>query len=139
MHLGFGDSKGVPGRCLPTASNVVSCPAQVLVHAATGGVGSAAVQVCGALGCPVLGTAGSPEKRALLRAQGVAALASSRDTCFADAFGCAPTGTTLFHERALCRFWLLLQSGKVHVPEIWNPRCMQARVPVLLQARRTSC
>ena len=81
MHLGFGDSKGVPGRCLPTASNVVSCPAQVLVHAATGGVGSAAVQVCGALGCPVLGTAGSPEKRALLRAQTGQLLAGHTVAC----------------------------------------------------------
>ena len=67
----------------------------MLVHAATGGVGSAAVQVCGALGCPVLGSAGSPDKRALLRSQGAAAVVSSRDTCFADHFGCSPAGTPL--------------------------------------------
>ena len=69
-------------------------PAQVLVHAATGGVGSAALQVCAALGCPVLASAGTPGKRALLRAQGgIAATASSRGINFVDTFGCgAPAG-----------------------------------------------
>ena len=66
------------------------------MHAATGGVGSAAVQVCSALGCPVLASAGSPGKRALLRAQkGVAATASSRDIDFVDLYGCdAPAGAS---------------------------------------------
>ncbi len=72
------------------------------MHAATGGVGSAAVQVCGALGCPVLGSAGSPGKRGLLRAQrGVAAIASSRDLDFVDLFGCgAPAGVVILFSTA---------------------------------------
>ena len=56
---------------------------RVLVHAGTGGVGLAAVQVASALGCRVLATAGSPAKRAALRCVGVAGTADSRSTAFA--------------------------------------------------------
>ncbi len=42
----------------------------LLVHAAAGGVGSAAVQLGKALGARVIGTAGGPEKCAVARAQG---------------------------------------------------------------------
>ena len=56
---------------------------RVLVHAGTGGVGLAAVQVASVLGCRVLATAGSPAKRAALRCVGVAGTADSRSTAFA--------------------------------------------------------
>lgn len=55
----------------------------LLVHAVTGGVGGAAVQVAAARGLEVLATAGSARKRALARADGVACVANSRDTAFA--------------------------------------------------------
>ncbi|MDT7953626.1 MAG: NADPH:quinone oxidoreductase family protein [Acetobacteraceae bacterium] len=42
----------------------------VLVHAAAGGVGSAAVQIAVAAGCRVIATAGSPEKRETCRMLG---------------------------------------------------------------------
>ena len=42
----------------------------VLVHAAAGGVGSAAVQLAAAHGCPVLATAGGPDKVAVAREMG---------------------------------------------------------------------
>ena len=42
----------------------------VLVHAAAGGVGLAAVQIAKALGCTVIGTAGSDEKLELARSEG---------------------------------------------------------------------
>jgi NADPH2:quinone reductase len=42
----------------------------VLVHAASGGVGSAAVQLCRFAGARVLGTASSPEKREIVRGLG---------------------------------------------------------------------
>ncbi|MFG2052936.1 SDR family NAD(P)-dependent oxidoreductase [Micromonospora sp. NPDC048930] len=51
----------------------------VLVHAAAGGVGLAAVQVARALGARVVATAGSEAKRAHLRALGVADVFDSRD------------------------------------------------------------
>ena len=60
---------------------------QVLVHAGTGGVGLAAVIIATALKCPILATAGTPQKRALLRDLGVQAAASSRDTSFLDVMG----------------------------------------------------
>jgi len=45
----------------------------VLVHAAAGGVGSAAVEIALAAGCRVIATAGSAEKRAACLARGAAA------------------------------------------------------------------
>ncbi len=56
----------------------------VLVHAGTGGVGLAAIQVAGALGWRVLATAGSPAKRSTLRCSGISATADSRSTAFAE-------------------------------------------------------
>jgi NADPH:quinone reductase-like Zn-dependent oxidoreductase/acyl carrier protein len=57
---------------------------RVLVHAAAGGVGLAAVQVIHAAGANVLATAGSVNKRTLLRTLGVQHLASSRDLDFVE-------------------------------------------------------
>ena len=51
----------------------------VLVHAAAGGVGLAAVQIAKALGATVIGTAGSEEKLALARAEGADHAFSYRD------------------------------------------------------------
>jgi len=57
---------------------------RVLLHAAAGGVGLAAVQVLQAAGAQPLVTAGGPFKRSLLRTLGAAHAASSRDTAFAE-------------------------------------------------------
>jgi acyl transferase domain-containing protein len=59
---------------------------RVLVHAAAGGVGMAAVQLAHRLGATVLATA-SPSKWDALRALGVTELASSREPAFAEQFG----------------------------------------------------
>lgn len=59
-------------------------PHQVLVHAGTGGVGLAAINVAQALGCRVFATAGTAQKRSLLRSLGAQVAASSRDTDFVD-------------------------------------------------------
>jgi NADPH:quinone reductase-like Zn-dependent oxidoreductase len=56
---------------------------RVLVHAATGGVGLAAIQLTKALGATVLASAGSSNKRALARALGAQHVLGSRDTLFA--------------------------------------------------------
>lgn len=60
---------------------------QVLVHAGTGGVGLAAINIAKALNCSIFATAGTPQKRALLKSLGVQAAASSRDTTFTDITG----------------------------------------------------
>ena len=57
---------------------------RVLVHAAAGGVGLAAVQVIQAAGAVPLATAGSANKRGLLRSLGVQTVLGSRDTAFVD-------------------------------------------------------
>ena len=56
---------------------------RVLVHAAAGGVGLAAIQVASAMGAQVVATAGSSNKRALVRSLGVRHVLNSRDTAFA--------------------------------------------------------
>jgi len=55
----------------------------VLIHAAAGGVGSAAVQIAQRAGATIVATAGSERKRAHLRAQGVRHVLDSRSTTFA--------------------------------------------------------
>lgn len=57
---------------------------RVLIHAATGGVGMAAVQLARAVGAEIYATAGTDEKRALLAALGVKHVYDSRTLQFAD-------------------------------------------------------
>lgn len=59
---------------------------RVLVHAAAGGVGMAAVQIARILGAEILATA-SPPKWDALRAMGITEIGSSRDATFATTFG----------------------------------------------------
>src|SRR5439155_16199157 len=57
---------------------------RVLIHAAAGGVGVAAVQMAQRAGAEVFATAGSAEKRAWLQAQGVRHVMDSRSLAFAE-------------------------------------------------------
>ena len=57
---------------------------RVLLHAAAGGVGLAALQVAAAAGATAAGTAGGPPKRALLRSLGARHAAGSRDIMFTE-------------------------------------------------------
>ena len=56
---------------------------RVLIHQATGGVGQAAIQLARRAGAEVLATAGSPEKRQLLRSWGIEHVMDSRSLAFA--------------------------------------------------------
>jgi NADPH:quinone reductase-like Zn-dependent oxidoreductase/acyl carrier protein len=56
---------------------------RVLMHAAAGGVGLAAIQVAQVLGARVVATAGSPYKRGVVRCRGVEVALGSRDIQFA--------------------------------------------------------
>ena len=56
---------------------------RVLIHAAAGGVGLAAVQVARRRGAEIFATAGSPEKRRMLKELGVQHVFNSRDVAFA--------------------------------------------------------
>jgi len=57
---------------------------QVLIHAAAGGVGLAAVAIAQQTGAKIFATAGSPEKREYLRRRGVDHVFDSRSLSFAD-------------------------------------------------------
>ncbi|MDL2716712.1 MAG: SDR family NAD(P)-dependent oxidoreductase [Acidobacteriota bacterium] len=57
---------------------------RVLIHAATGGVGLAAIQIARLAGAEIFATAGSPEKRAHLAALGIPHVMDSRSLAFAD-------------------------------------------------------
>jgi Zn-dependent alcohol dehydrogenase len=56
----------------------------ILIHAGTGGVGQAAIQVAKEIGLEIFATAGSPEKRVLLKEQGVEHVFDSRSLDFAE-------------------------------------------------------
>ena len=64
----------------------------VLVHAASGGVGLAAIQYAKHRGAVVIATAGSPIKRKFLRLAGADHVLDSRDLGFADAVGAITGG-----------------------------------------------
>ncbi|MEH1787875.1 MAG: beta-ketoacyl synthase N-terminal-like domain-containing protein [Nostoc sp.] len=56
----------------------------VLIHAAAGGVGMAAVQIAQWVGAKIFATAGNPEKRAFLHSLGIEYVMDSRSLAFAD-------------------------------------------------------
>jgi len=57
---------------------------RVLIHAASGGVGLAAIQIAKRVGAEIFATAGSPKKRAYLRSLGIEHVMDSRSLAFAD-------------------------------------------------------
>jgi len=57
---------------------------KILIHAGTGAVGQAAIQIAQHLGLEIFATAGTPEKRRLLRELGVPHVMNSRTLEFAD-------------------------------------------------------
>jgi NADPH:quinone reductase-like Zn-dependent oxidoreductase/SAM-dependent methyltransferase len=71
------------GFCLHHLARLTS-GRRVLVHAAAGGVGLAAVHLALRTGAEVYATAGSPAKRELLRALGVAHVFDSRSAAFGE-------------------------------------------------------
>lgn len=112
---------------------------RVLIHAATGGVGLAALALAQRVGAEVYATAGSPEKRNYLRRRGVAHVFSSRSLDYADQILSATAGAgvrialnsltgrfvgeTL---RTLSPGGVLLELGK---REIWTPQQVAAERP----------
>ncbi|MEM7145877.1 MAG: amino acid adenylation domain-containing protein [Verrucomicrobiota bacterium] len=57
---------------------------RILIHAGTGGVGQAAIQIAKGLGLEIFSTAGTPEKRQMLKDMGVHHVMNSRTLEFAD-------------------------------------------------------
>ena len=65
---------------------------RVLIHSATGGTGMAALQIARHLGAEIFATAGSEEKRAWLRQQGITHVMDSRSLDFAEQIRAATDG-----------------------------------------------
>lgn len=65
---------------------------RVLIHAGAGGVGQAAIQVAKALGLEIFATAGTPERRELLKKLGATHTMDSRSLRFADDVMAATSG-----------------------------------------------
>jgi acyl transferase domain-containing protein/NADPH:quinone reductase-like Zn-dependent oxidoreductase/acyl carrier protein len=87
--ISFQDSVTIPATFLTAYYSLIhlaKCKPgeRVLIHAASGGVGLAAVQIALGLGCEVFGTAGKQEKRDYLAALGVQHVLYSRDTTYAE-------------------------------------------------------
>lgn len=111
---------------------------RVLIHAASGGVGQAAVQVAHAIGADVIGTA-SPHKWGFLREQGVQHVFNSRTLDFADEVLRVTDGRGVdvvlnslsgaFIDRsfaALCEGGRFVEMGKVG---IWSEETVAAQRP----------
>ncbi|MFQ5794227.1 MAG: type I polyketide synthase [Candidatus Bipolaricaulia bacterium] len=87
-HLSFEQATSIPIAFL-TAYHALhqlgrlSKGGRVLIHAAAGGVGLAAVQIAQWLGAEIFATAGSPKKREFLRSLGVGHVMDSRSLDFA--------------------------------------------------------
>ncbi len=88
-HLGIEESATLPVAFLTAYLGLVvrgriSAGERVLVHNATGGVGLAALQIALEAEAEVFATAGSSEKRALLKEMGISHVMDSRSLDFAD-------------------------------------------------------
>jgi acyl transferase domain-containing protein/NADPH:quinone reductase-like Zn-dependent oxidoreductase len=103
----------------------------VLIHSAAGGLGQAAVQLALMQGATVIATAGNPEKRAYLHAQGIAEVFDSRSDRFADDVLHATGGqgvdvvlNALSGEKIAAGFRALRQGGsflEAGKRDIWTP------------------
>jgi len=88
-HLSFEEAVTIPSVFLTAYYALYSLTRLsqgecVLIHAAAGGVGLAAVQICQMAGAEIFATAGSPEKREFLRSLGIKYVMDSRSVAFAD-------------------------------------------------------
>ena len=88
-HISFEEASTIPSAFATAhyALNRVGRMAKgekVFIHVATGGVGTAAVQMAKNVGAEIFATAGNDEKRALLKEWGVPHIMNSRDLSWAD-------------------------------------------------------
>jgi acyl transferase domain-containing protein len=95
--LGIEDAAGIPVAFLTALYGLdrlagLRAGERVLIHAATGGVGMAAVHLARRAGAEIFATAGSEQKRALLRSLGVRHVMDSRSLRFADEVRAATGG-----------------------------------------------
>ncbi|MEM7127319.1 MAG: zinc-binding dehydrogenase [Chloroflexota bacterium] len=88
-HLSWTEATTIPGVFMTAYYALVElgrlrADERVLIHAATGGVGLAAVQLSQRIGAEIFATAGNPEKRAYLHSIGIQHVMDSRSLTFAE-------------------------------------------------------
>ena len=88
-HMSFEEAATLSTVFLTThyAINHLACMQpneKILIHAGTGGIGQAAIQISQQLGLEIFATAGTPEKRQMLLDAGVPYVMNSRSLDFAD-------------------------------------------------------
>ncbi len=89
QHLSFEEAATIP-ICFLTVHHALrklgrmQPGERVLIHAASGGVGLAAIQIARLVGAEIFATAGSPRKRDYLRSLGIQHVMDSRTLDFAD-------------------------------------------------------
>jgi 1-acyl-sn-glycerol-3-phosphate acyltransferase len=88
-HLTFAQAATIPLAFITAYYGLIQLASlkageRVLIHAATGGVGLAAIQLARHVGADIYATAGSPEKRAYLESIGIEHVMDSRSVTFAD-------------------------------------------------------
>jgi len=88
-HFSFAEAATIPTVFLTAYYAIVHLARmrpgeRILIHAAAGGVGQAAIQIAEDLGLEIYATAGTPEKRALLQDQAIEYIFDSRTLDFAD-------------------------------------------------------
>jgi len=88
-HISFEEAATIPITFLTAHYSLhhlgrMQAGERVLIHAAAGGVGLAAIQLAQRAGAEVLATAGTPAKRDLLRALGIKHVMDSRTLAFAN-------------------------------------------------------
>jgi myxalamid-type polyketide synthase MxaB len=87
-HLSFAEAATIPSAFVTAFHGLqrlgrITAGDRVLIHAAAGGVGLAAVQLAQRAGAEIFATAGNPEKRAYLKSLGVQHVFDSRSLDFA--------------------------------------------------------
>ncbi len=97
-QLSFTDAATIPIAFLTAYYSLhhlahIQAGDHLLIHAAAGGVGQAAVQLAQQAGADVWATAGSPEKRSFLHHMGVKHIFDSRSLAFADQIRQQTNGT----------------------------------------------
>ena len=88
-HLSFEEGAALPTIFLTahyafTRSTQIKANDTVLIHAAAGGVGQAAIQLAKLAGATIIATAGDEKKKAFLRGQGIEHVFDSRSLSFRD-------------------------------------------------------
>ena len=88
-NLSFEEAAGIPITFLTVAYSLYELARlqpgeRILIHAASGGVGLAAVQIAQQIGARIFATAGRPEKQEYLRSLGVEHVMNSRNLDFVE-------------------------------------------------------